>query len=40
KSATPALSAWVERHLDPLFAKLDNPAGQVVISTRVDDTQG
>ncbi|MDB5077817.1 MAG: hypothetical protein JWO42_3996 [Chloroflexi bacterium] len=40
KSATPALSAWVEQHLDPLFAKLDNPAGPVVLSTRVDDTQG
>jgi heme-degrading monooxygenase HmoA len=34
RSATPALSAWVEEHLDPLLAKLENPAGPVVLSSR------
>jgi hypothetical protein len=37
--ATPALSAWVGEHLDPLFAKLDNPAGPVVLSTRDEKRQ-
>lgn len=34
RAATPALTAWVEEHLEPLFVALDNPAGPVVLSWR------
>jgi hypothetical protein len=32
RSATPALTAWVEKNLSPYIVTLDNPAGLVVLS--------
>ena len=34
RAATPSLNEWVETHLVPFFASLDNPAGPVVFTSR------
>lgn len=37
RAATPALTPWVEQHLEPYFVALENPAGPVVLSWRDED---
>ncbi len=34
RAATPGLNAWVDEYLEPFFVTLDNPAGEVVLTSR------
>jgi hypothetical protein len=34
--ATPRLTPWVDEHLEQFFVTLENPSGDVVLSSRID----